>query len=422
MEVLKLTLTLLALLVGFLVVLVVTTVVRRGLRERASRRVADRRSELRRHVVVALGLRHGDRPAAIGLLHAAARGRHRQEVLDIFTSVATTLGGEHRTTVTDLSTTLGLTDHLLAGLHRTEASRRVAAVEIIGLLGGANHSAALHLAMRDADARVRVAAARAYLATAPASAATAIVRMLTVEEPHVAGELAELLRTQRGSHVGRAVTLAWDAGTRSPLLISLIAHTVGPSTALGLLVDATRSPDPALRRAGVVALSSIPTELTMTALADVTADPDPGVRALAATALGAMAGPTTIPLLIAALDDTSWAVRHRAAAALASLPDGTVILASLLGQATPFVTTAVTTALQEEVATGGLLNALIDPAHADRARRAVSVLAERPEMVAVLQAAAIRHPDAAVRAALSGLVALLPHAPSAAVPVMIGAR
>ncbi|MCL3862516.1 HEAT repeat domain-containing protein [Actinotalea sp. K2] len=402
--------------------LVTLTTAGRALRERASRRVADRRTHLRAQAVVALGLRRGDTTAATAALRAAARGRHRQEVLDIFTSIATTLGAEHRETVTDLSTALELTDHLLAGLHHSEPARRVAAVEIIGLLGGADHTPALHQAMRDGDQRVRVAAARAYLVTAPATAATAIVRMLTHEEPHVAGELAEVLRSHHGPQVGQAVTRAWTRGTRSPLLVSLVTHTVDPSTALGMLVDATRSPDPALRRAGVSAMAGIPTELTLTALADVTGDPDPGVRALAATALGVMAGPTTIPLLIAALDDASWAVRHRAAAALASIPDGTVILTSLLGQATPFVTTAVTTALHEHVATGGLLSALVDPVHTDRARRAVRVLADRPEMVPVLHAAAVRHPDPAVRAALSGLVPALPAPTDPSVVELVGAR
>lgn len=417
MTVLKLTLTLLAILTVIFLALLVATVIRRALRERSARRSAMRRAHLREQTVVALGLRRGTKETATAALRAAGRWHH-QEVLDIFTSVATTLGGEYRETVTDLSATLGLTNHLIAGLYRTEASRRVAAVEIIGLLGGADHSPALRLAMRDSDERVRVAAARAYLATSPATAASAIVRMLHEEPPHVAGELAELLRTRRGLHVTRAVTDAWDTGIRSATLISLISHTVSPAAALGLLIAATRSPDPALRRAGVIALASIPTELTLTALADVTADPDPSVRALAVTALGVMAGPTTIPLLIAALDDPAWAVRHRAAAALASLPDGTKILAALLGQAPAHVTTAITTALQEQVATGGLLSALVDPAHAEQARRAVRSLATRPEMVTVLQAAAIRYPDASVRAALSGLVALLPHPAATRLPAL----
>ncbi|WP_250446651.1 HEAT repeat domain-containing protein [Actinotalea sp. C106] len=419
---LTVTLVVLGCLVAVLVALMVLTTAGRALRERASRRVADRRTHLRSQTVVALGLRRGDARAATAALRATARGRHRQEVLDIVTSVATTLGAEHRESVTALATALELIDHLLAGLHHAEPARRVAAVEIIGLLGGTDHTPSLHQAMRDADQRVRIAAARAYLATAPDTAPTAIVRMLTHEEPHIAGELGELLRTHPSPQVGQAVTLAWARGARSPLLVSMVTHTVDPSTALGLLVDATRSPDAALRRAGVSALAGIPTELSLTALANLTGDPDPGVRALAATALGVMAGPTTIPLLIAALDDTAWAVRHRAAAALASIPDGAVVLTSLLGQATPFVTTAITTALQEHVATGGLLSALVDPVHAERARRAVRELAARPEMITVLHAAAARHPDAAVRAALSGLVPTLPTPRSPRVDDLVGAR
>lgn len=388
--------------VALAVLIAATTAVRVG-RSRASQRSANLRASLRAHVVTALGLRPGDTALATASLVRAVRW-HRAELVDILTSVATTIGDDARPEVVALCDTLDLTGPLLKGLHHPEPARRVAAAEIVGLFGGPELTSALHLAMRDPHPRVRLAGARAYLATNPRAAAAPILRMLRQETPDVAGELAELLR-QEGGTVAPALLREWAQGTRTPLLVSLIAHAADQTAALIILTDAAASPDPALRRAAVTALATIPTTLALSALTDATGDTDPDVRAAAAAALGVLAGPETIPVLIALLDDRSWAVRHRAAAALASTPDGTRLLAGLLGQATPFVTTAVTTALQRTLTTGGLLADLTDadPAAAARAQRAVRALAARPEMTQVLRAALVRHPDAAIRGALARL-------------------
>jgi HEAT repeat protein len=397
-------LAVLTVLLAVLASLSIATATVRVVRANNNRRTAELRRSLRADIVTALGLAPGDAAAAVQTLHRASRRRQR-EIVGIVTSIATTLGEESRPNVVALCDDLGLVDRLLKGMHNPSRPHRVAAAEIIGLFGGPEHLPALRLAMRDEEPQVRVAAARAYLRLAPDSAGRAILRMLSTEAPQVAGVLAELLRQQASPEVEQALIQEWESGPRSPVIVALVAQVVDPTSALPILTDAARSPDPAIRRAALAGLANIPTTLAINALADATTDSEPDVRASAASALGVVAAPETLPLLIALLDDPAWAVRHRAAAALASTPDGPHLLASLLGQAPPFVVTAATTALQKVATTGGLLADLTDPDRdrSQRARRAVLALRARPETAEMLRATMIRHPDPKVRAALADL-------------------
>lgn len=389
------------------VVAVVTSVavLRRNRRHRTRRRTAVG-ADARRDLLTVVLDKAGSDDAHDRLEHLARHKSGRRLLLELTTSVAGTIRGESDRRLADLVDRTGVVDELLAQLNDPDPYRRAAAAETIGGLRLRMAVDALHAAMRDEDADVRVAAATAYVRLDAHRAAPALLRMLGKEDGRPAERLADLV-CLLGPAAVPAVLEQIRSGARTPLMLRVLAACGDPVLAQPTLVEALAAPDGQVRVEAARGLTRGATTLAVPALLSALGDPDEDVRACAATALGQIGVPQVVPALVALLDDPKWSVRQRAAAALAAVPGGVTVLTDLLGRSPQFVTTAAATGLQQAFVGTGLLTDLVaeDPARRAVAEAAVAALVERGSMTRLLSEAAARYPHPSVRERLTSLLA-----------------
>lgn len=230
------------------------------------------------------------------------------------------------------------------------AIRRVGLLQIIDF---ADESPALFVAAtRDADAGVRLEAAKALEGNPDAESAKALAVLLDDPDEEIvaaaAESLGEILDPAAGpvliellakaSGEARAYLLAALRKLRQPgALLPALALTDDPSVnvrreAVGVLAylkddsalpklsrRAEQDSDPAVRRIAVGALSFASDTAVLPTLGLTLGDSDWQVRQEAAVTLGKLLLPESVSILIGALDDPAWEVRLKAANALGKL-------------------------------------------------------------------------------------------------------
>jgi hypothetical protein len=356
-------------------------------------------------LAVVLGAR-ADRAARRRLHHVARRKSGRHMLIELAASVAGTIHGEADGRLSEFAAAVGITDELVEQLRDPDPNRRAAAAELIGALRLAMAVEALHLAMRDDAANVRVAAATAYVRLDAHRAAPALLRMLGKEDERAAERLADLVSLLGPTAVPAVLEQIRD-GERTPRMLRVLAACGDPMLAQPVLLAALAAPDSQVRVEAARGLTRGATTLAVPGLLAALGDPDDEVRAYAATALGQIGVPQVVPALVGLLDDPRWSVRQRAAAAVAAVPGGVTVLTDLIGHSPQFVTTAAATGIQQAFVGTGLLTDLVadDPARRQVAEAAVDALVQRGQMTALLTEAAARYPHPAVRERLGALLA-----------------
>ncbi|TQN44272.1 HEAT repeat protein [Blastococcus colisei] len=397
----------LPLLSAAVVAVVVAVAVLRGGRRRRIRRVTAIRADVRRDLLAVVLGREDDSEARRRLQDVARRKSGRHLLRDLATSVAGTVRGEADGRLSELAAAVGIEAELLEQLRDPDQNRRAAAAETIGALRLPMAVEALHIAMRDDAADVRVAAATAYIRLDAHRAAPALLRMLGTEEERAAERLADLV-SLLGPAAAPAVLEQIGAGERTPRMLRVLVACGDPMIAQPVMVEALAAPDSRVRVEAARGLTRGATTLAVPGLLAALGDPDEEVRAHAATALGQIGVPQVVPALVGLLDDPQWSVRQRAAAAVAAVPGGVTVLTDLIGRSPQFVTTAAATGLQQAFVGTGLLTDLIadDPARRGVAEAAVAALVQRGQMTALLTEAAARYPHPGVRERLGALLAV----------------
>lgn len=265
------------------------------------------------------------------------------------------------------------------------AIRRVGLLQIVDF---ADESPELFVAAtRDADAGVRLEAAKALEGNPDAGAVRALAVLLDDQDEEVvaaaAESLGEILDPAAGpvliellaqaSGEARAYLLAAlrklrQPGALVPALaladdasinvrreaVGVLAYLKDEAALAKLSIRAERDADPSVRRIAVGALSFATDASVLPALGLALGDSDWQVRQEAAVTLGKLLLPESVSILVGALDDPAWEVRLKAANALGKLK-ATSALPGLIGALAHPISN-----LRKEAA--GALGAIGDPA------------------------------------------------------------
>jgi HEAT repeat protein len=285
--------------------------------------------------------------------------------------------------------------------------RRVDGAEKLGRMLAREAVPDLVAAMDDPVPEVRIRAAKALGAIGGLEAVESLIDALRDTNRWSALRIADIL----GGLGGAAVEPLLAAFPRLPpparvpaidILGRLRSHVAVPLLR-GLLADA----DPDIRARAAHALGQIGHPAVTQALVEALADAAWPVRAMAAKALGRIAGEGAIEPLRLALRDPEWWVRSNAADALrAKGTAGHNALILTLDGDDAFAAQKAAWMLQEAGVLDALLARLASGGEAER-RDALAVLSRLVALrrTDLLSDIAARHPDAAVRAEVGRLLA-----------------
>lgn len=214
---------------------------------------------------------------------------------------------------------------VLAGLADPDPAVRRVSADILGSMPVPAAVGAAVTALSDPDVQVRVAALHSLAAAQAASAMLDIAALLADPEPEARLQAVESLRQLAGYSRGLALHLRpllvdRDPGVRSRVALALL-HAGPDREAAEALLALTRSPAPAERSLGLMALADWADPSAYTLAAEGIADANPSVRCAAVRAVAHISGQRSMALLIGSLGDEASVVRDSAALLLAGLPE-----------------------------------------------------------------------------------------------------
>ncbi len=148
-------------------------------------------------------------------------------------------------------------------------------------------------------------------------------KLLRDSEPSVRARACdELGRLRLPSSTAKvAAVLSKDADPRVRQAAATSLAFIGDASAAGALIGALKDAAPPVRHAAMRALGKLRVAGAAGPLAEALADPDPSARKVAAASLGEIGAPEALPSLKNALSDADAGVRVQAAAALAKAGD-----------------------------------------------------------------------------------------------------
>jgi HEAT repeat protein len=198
--------------------------------------------------------------------------------------------------------------------HRADAARR------LGLMQEETISRSLRLLLRDPQAEVRIAAARALLELGAGQWIDDVIGTLRDPDAFSSLRLADVvLQAGPGAVPGLMRFLAADPGVRGTVVALDILGDMRAVAAEELIVNAVGSPEKEIRAAACRALGRLESPAAVDVLCVALADPAWEVQNQAVRALGAIGDPAAIPLLLPMVREASvWTV-YRTAAALAHM-------------------------------------------------------------------------------------------------------
>jgi HEAT repeat protein len=238
---------------------------------------------------------------------------------DVFAELGEVIRGRSRERLVEIGG--GLAGWLQGQLaHGMPADRRLAA-EVLRLFDNDATVAALHRALDDSEADVRLAAALALaeLGHSP-PLAVLVLRLHAGSREHslLLRRLFRLIAAQQPTDVMRVAEGSLGPGELRPFAIDALAAT-GDGAWSGALRVLAFDPDPAVRTAAVTGLAALGQPDVADVLADVMNDPSWNVRAAAVDAARRLDLVELVPAIAQRLDDPVWWVAFRAADALAAL-------------------------------------------------------------------------------------------------------
>lgn len=300
----------------------------------------------------------------------------------------------------------GLLDKRVREVRRLKGWRRRQALLALGRMGLPESIAALGEGLEDSREETCVDAVRGLGRVAtPAAASVIIDRLLRAPlacpAPTLQSALLNCYRSHSSDLLRRTLEAADDL---RPLLARVLAEVARRDTHGDLLTLAADSL-PEVRAAAARALAAVRPPYALTALARLAADEEWFVRLRAVVALGDLSDVRGIPVLIEALRDANRFVRLRAAAALARFEGEEEKVLHLTVQTQDrYALQALVSEMQRSGRIPELVNALADP------RR--QPLAE-PALLAALEAGShqilidlvLHHPNWRARKRLARLLA-----------------
>jgi HEAT repeat protein len=207
-------------------------------------------------------------------------------------------------------------------LHRPDPVRRARAADLLGILGRRDAVPALCDLLRDADADVRVVAARALGRIGDPEAARPLLESVATRRREVPAHLAAHALAGLGVGAQPALVRGMDSPREGVRAVAAeVLGLIGAVGATGRIEAALRAdPSTEVRVRAARTLGRLGTRTAMAPLLDaLTADHLPVLRAEAAKALGELGAPAAVDALTAVLGDAEFVVAHEAARALLRL-------------------------------------------------------------------------------------------------------
>ncbi len=306
-------LTLLLVLVALLVVLML--VLRRLLEELRREALARRQAHARRLLLERLR----DPAAAPGVPDLPELPA--DYLIELVDELAQMVRGEGRERLAALGERLGLRDRLLQSLRAWRPGLRVEAARRLAIYRGDRVVRALCRALFDRAPQVRLAAATALLDQdgLPVDLLHHARHDPAFSRPGAIGFWQRLAETRPDAFL-RLFEEPSPAARRVPMLRA--AGVAGLTRLAERMIADTAAPEPAVRRAAVMALLDLKHPLALDALARLLADPDPRLRADAVVAVGRRRLLALLGMVRDRLDDPDPAVRFRAGEAVLRLGQG----------------------------------------------------------------------------------------------------
>lgn len=368
LEIIKL---LIAAVVGFNVLILLSTVAVKVLRSIGERRRRSWEEELDLDLQSFLAV--GDVPQRLRRL----KGWGREILSERINAFVLLLSGAEREKLIGLAQELGLTKRDLLRLGSRRRWSRARAAENLGYVGGREAVFPLTRLLSDEDETVRAVAARALSRIGTPEAARALAGVL--DSP---SELTGLRAAENLERIGPLATPHLTAllGTdkrRAQLLAARILGNLRAHEARNALRQSISRHQPTdLKAQAALALGKIGDPEDVPALLEATGDEEWPVRTQAANALGMIGETSAIPTLEAMAADREWWVRVNASRALAGMgPEGERALLKLLATEDRFARDRAAAALENQGITRRMVNELNSPnARGERARTAVRAM------------------------------------------------
>lgn len=260
--------------------------------------------------------------AALGELPElpALRGRaERADVLLLWNQMQDGIRGSAHDGLNALADRLDFHATASNWIARGSLSRRVLGLATLGHLGRAEDVARLQAALRDPQALISIAAARALLQVDAAAGAPLVLDEYLGRGDWPAARVGTLLRDAGADAVAPALMdrLLASSGEAQLRLLRLLRFAESPRMGSVLQKLVERSEDPQVLS---VALRQLHGPDALQRVRELAQHADALVRSAAAVALGHMGTHTDRPLLTALMADRDWWVRYRAAQAVVALP------------------------------------------------------------------------------------------------------
>lgn len=389
-----------AVLVTGFTLLIVLNKIQREMREawrRARRRVLE---------PAILAYAHGADAAILPAIGGRLRRRDRRVVAETLLDFIQRVRGIERDRLGAALENLGYVDRWIAGLSSRRWWKRADSAEKLGLAVARRAATELPKLLGDDVPEVRLRAAKALGAVGGYAAVAPLVHALADASRWSTIRVADVLQTM-GPTVTAELAYAFPGLPLAAKLAALdVVGRIRSIDSVPWLLQRLRDPERDVRARAAHALGEIGDPAAGRSLAALLADPEWPVRAMAAKSLGRLRHVEAAAPLSDALRDREWWVRANAADALRRLGErGIEALDRMLDDSDTFARHQAVLQLQES----GVLDARVGDLAAEDAGRREAARAWlgrflRAGQVGRLREMALGHEDAAVRAALRGML------------------
>lgn len=395
---------------GFLAAMSVLIVILKIAREVRAARLASWRRKLEPGIRRYIGISEGQaapepRRALSHFVTVPDVGLGREAAIASLLEHSEVVKGEALERITAALEQIGMVDEEIGRLSSRSWWRRASAAEKLGLARSQRAVEPLAKRLDDPDHEVRLRAARSLGLIGGHSAVRPLVAALAEPTRWSVLRVGEILATM-GSRVEQELLVAYD---RMPLksrvaTIDILGRLRLPGSA-SFLEQRLRDEDPDIRARAAHALGQIADPTTHRSLIESFHDPEWPVRAMAAKALGRQHVPEAAPVLVQGLRDREWWVRSNSAESLLELGEaGTRALLGALDDQDTFARHQAVLMLEQNGSVDRLAeNLLHEDGEAAGARGLLLKLIDIGQVGRIGEIAST-HPDAAVRAALTGLL------------------